>query len=56
MQSAQVHFFVLDNQTRNTSAMIEVAFDLAKQITLVLVINDYKWPDLTIAGEKVSRR
>lgn len=55
-QRAGVLFFVLDNQTRSTAAMIEVAYALGKGQQLVLVINKYSWPGAKIAGEEITFR
>lgn len=56
LQRAGVLFFVLDNQTRSTAAMIEVAYALGKGQQLVLVINKYSWPGAKIAGEEITFR
>lgn len=55
-QKAQVLFFVLDNETRSTAAMIEVAHALGRGQKLVLVINKYSWPGTRIAGEEITHK
>ena len=55
-QEAEVLFFVLDNQTRSTSAMIEVAYYLGMGQSIVLVVNNDYYPGMTIEGEVVTER
>ncbi|XP_034233560.1 uncharacterized protein LOC117640798 isoform X3 [Thrips palmi] len=52
--NAEVLFFVIDNQTRNTASTVEVAFysGLRKQ-KLVLVVHPYQSSGAKIAGEEI---
>lgn len=52
--NAEVLFFVLDNQTRSASAMIEVAYAIGRGQPLVMVVNEYYYPLAPIGGEIIS--
>jgi predicted GTPase len=55
LQNADVLFYVLDNQTRGVVVMIEVAYYVAKQRNVVLVINGFKEPGQRICNEPISQ-
>lgn len=53
-KNAEVLFFVIDNQTRNTASTVEVAFysGLNRQ-KMVLVVHPYQSSGTKIAGEEI---
>ncbi|KAI1290365.1 hypothetical protein HDE_08059 [Halotydeus destructor] len=53
-QSADILFFVIDNQTRSVTSMIEVAIYAGSRRKLVLVIHHFDGPGTAIADETVS--
>ncbi|KAJ1520862.1 hypothetical protein ONE63_003948 [Megalurothrips usitatus] len=52
-QNAAVLFFVMDNQTRNAAAAVEVAFFTGLRRSLVLVVNPYQPTGCEVAGEAI---
>lgn len=54
-ENADVLFYVIDNQTRGIVVMIEVAYLVAKQRNVVLVINGFKEPGQRICNEPLSK-
>lgn len=54
-ERASVLFFVLDNQTRSVSALIEVAEIAGQRRKLVLVVQSYTQQRQSICGEPVSQ-
>ncbi|KAK2191809.1 hypothetical protein NP493_45g06016 [Ridgeia piscesae] len=54
-QTAELLFFVVDNQTRSTASMVEAAYLAGCGRQLILVIKDFTGP-VEIAGETLSSR
>lgn len=55
LENADVLFYVIDNLTRGVVVMIEVAYFVAKQRNVVLVINGFKEPGQRICNEPISQ-
>ncbi|XP_060555209.1 uncharacterized protein LOC132716070 isoform X2 [Ruditapes philippinarum] len=53
-QTADVLFFVIDSKTRAISSMIEVAYLVATQRQVVVIMCEYKDTNIVIDGEKLS--
>lgn len=53
-QSATVLFFVIDNQTRAVSSMLEASYLAASGRKLVLVVSRLSGPWQQICGEAIS--
>jgi len=53
-QTAELLFFVIDNQTRSTASMVEAAYLAGCGRQLVLVIKDFLGPETYIMGEKLT--
>lgn len=51
--TAELLFFVIDNQTRSTASMVEAAYLAGCGRQLVLVIKDFV-PPVVVAGEQLS--
>ncbi|CAG7833344.1 unnamed protein product [Allacma fusca] len=53
--NAEILFFVINNQTRATVAMIEVAYVVAKQRKVILVLSGFKGPGHKISDEPITQ-
>jgi len=53
-ETAELLFFVIDNQTRSTASMVEAAFLAGCGRQLILVIRSFSGPGAVIAGETIS--
>lgn len=53
-QTAEILFFVIDNQTRSVASMIEAANISGCQQKLILVIREFQGPGQEILGEPIS--
>jgi len=53
-QSAELLFFVIDNQTRSTASMVEAAYLAGCGRQLILVVKDFSGPGAVINGEPIS--
>lgn len=54
-QNAEVLFIVLDNETRATASMVEVAYALGRGEPIALVVKPYQSGG-EIAGEKMTEK
>ena len=55
-ENATVMFFVIDNQTRGVSALIEVAHLAGNRRKLILVIQSYAQKNQIICNEQISQK
>lgn len=55
-ENATIMFFVLDNQTRGVSALIEVAYLAGNKRKLILVIQSYSQKNQTICDEEITQK